>query len=86
MVKQRGKNGSVDIYLVYAVMLLLAVGIIMVYSASSYVDMINHNGNSAYTFTRQLIFATLGCIAMYIMSRYDYHRLKNKRLVLLSSK
>lgn len=54
MVKQRGKNGSVDIYLVYAVMLLLAVGIIMVYSASSYVDMINHNGNSAYTFTRQL--------------------------------
>lgn len=83
MVKQRGKNGSVDIYLVYAVMLLLAVGIIMVYSASSYVDMINHNGNSAYTFTRQLIFATLGCIAMYIMSRYDYHRLKNKRLVFI---
>ena len=83
MVKQRGKNGSVDIYLVYAVMLLLDVGIIMVYSASSYVDMINHNGNSAYTFTRQLIFATLGCIAMYIMSRYDYHRLKNKRLVFI---
>lgn len=80
MVKKRGKDGSVDICLVYAVMLLLAVGIIMVYSASSYVDMIK-NGNSAYTFTRQLVFATLGCIAMYIMSRYDYHKLKNKRLV-----
>ncbi len=82
MVKKRGKYGSVDICLIYAVMLLLSVGIIMVYSASSYVDMIN-NGNSAYTFTRQLIFATLGCIAMYIMSRYDYHNLKNKRLVFI---
>lgn len=82
MVKKRGKYGSVDICLVYAVMLLLAVGIIMVYSASSYVDMIK-KGNSAYTFTRQLIFATLGCIAMYIMSRYDYHNLKNKRLVFI---
>lgn len=80
MVKKRGKYGSVDMCLVYAVMLLLSVGIVMVYSASSYVDMIN-NGNSAYTFTRQLIFATLGCVAMYIMSRYDYHNLKNKKLV-----
>ena len=82
MVKKRGKNGSVDICLVYSIMLLLSVGVIMVYSASSYVDMVKH-GNSAYTFTRQLVFAVLGCTAMYVMSRYDYHNLKNKRLVFI---
>ena len=82
MRRKRGKEGSVDICLVYSIMLLLSVGVIMVYSASSYVDMVKQN-NSAYTFTRQLIFAVLGCIAMYFMSRYDYHKLKNKRLVFI---
>lgn len=65
-------NNSVDFTLVITVLLLLSLGLVMVLSASSPTAMQKYNGKSYYFFVRQLIFAGLGLIGMYCVSRIDY--------------
>lgn len=64
-------NNSVDFTLVITVLLLLALGLVMVLSASSPKSFQTY-GNSYNYFFRQLIFALLGLGGMYIVSRIDY--------------
>ncbi len=66
-----GRRGF-DRPLFVSVMLLVAFGIVMVYSASAV--MAAHNmANSTYFLGRQLIYATLGLGIMFVLSRVDYH-------------
>lgn len=65
-------NNSVDFTLVITVLLLLSLGLVMVLSASSPTAMQKYNGKSYYFFVRQLVFAVLGLIGMYLVSRIDY--------------
>ena len=63
-----------DFWIFITIILLLALGVSMVYSASSYYAS-REFGNKEYFLIRQLIWATIGIIAMLIVSRLDYKRL-----------
>lgn len=57
-------------------------GLLMILSASS-VTALYQYGSSWYQFRQQLVFFVLGCIAMFVMSRYSYELLsKRMRLIL----
>lgn len=64
-------SNSIDYTLLITVLLLLSLGLIMVLSASS-PTALSESGNSYTYFIRQAIFAILGLIAMYIISKIDY--------------
>ena len=64
-------NNPVDFTLVITVLLLLSLGLVMVLSASSPTSLQKYD-NSYYFFIRQLIFAGLGIVGMYFVSRIDY--------------
>ena len=64
-------NNPVDFTLVITVLLLLSIGLVMVLSASS-PKSLQEYGNSYKYFLRQLGFAVIGLIGMYIVSKIDY--------------
>lgn len=67
--KNHGKD--LDFILVFSIIVLLCVGLIALSSASSYTALITQ-GDSNYYFTRQLAFAIVGVIAMFVISKIDY--------------
>ena len=64
-------NNSIDFTLLIVLLILLALGLIMVLSASSPKSLSDY-GTSHHFFIRQLIFALLGLGAMMIISKIDY--------------
>lgn len=64
-------RSSPDIVLITATLLILTIGVIMVYSASA-VLAFNQYGDWFYYLKRQLLFAVLGIIAMFITMNTDY--------------
>ena len=71
--KKRQEVGRVDAPFVALTLLLLAVGLICLYSAS-YPLAYSKYGNSLYFVTRQGLFAVAGVVGMLIVSRMDYHK------------
>lgn len=64
-------NNPIDFTLVITILLLLGIGLVMVLSASS-PSALSESGNSYAYFSKQLIFAILGIIAMIFISKIDY--------------
>ena len=64
-------NNPVDFTLVITVLLLLSIGLVMVLSASSPTSL-QESENSYTYFIRQLVFAIIGLVGMYVVSRIDY--------------
>ena len=64
-------NNPIDFTLLITILLLLSIGLVMVLSASS-PSALAEDGNSYSYFSKQLIFANLGIIAMLIISKIDY--------------
>ena len=64
-------NNPIDFTLVITILLLLGIGLVMILSASS-PSALSESGNSYAYFSKQLIFAVLGIIAMSIISKIDY--------------
>ena len=64
-------NNPIDFTLVITILLLLGIGLVMVLSASS-PSALAESGNSYSYFSKQLIFAILGLIAMLFISKIDY--------------
>lgn len=64
-------NNPIDFTLVITILLLLGIGLVMVLSASS-PSALAQTGNSYYFFSKQLLFAILGIIAMVFISKIDY--------------
>ena len=64
-------NNPIDFTLVITILLLLGIGLVMVLSASS-PSALSESGNSYAYFSKQLIFAILGLIAMVFVSKIDY--------------
>lgn len=60
------RRGPADLLLFFITLVLLAIGLIMVLSASSYEAMIDYN-DALHYFKRQLIFMALGFVFMFIM-------------------
>ena len=69
---------GMDIQFLVAVYILLAFGLIMVLSASSPIAFASEatNHDSFFYFKKQLLWAILGSIAMFITANYDYNKLK----------
>ena len=81
--KSRKKRlGQIDYGIFYTVIILLCIGIVMVYSASSYYAMFK-NQDSMYYLKRQIMIAPLGIIAMYFMMCFDYHKIKRYTVALM---
>ena len=64
-------NNPIDFTLLINILLLLSMGLVMVLSASS-PSALSESGNSYAFFSKQLIFAILGIIAMLFISKIDY--------------
>jgi cell division protein FtsW len=65
-----------------AVMLLLGIGIVMVYSSSSVVALTTYHDPS-YFMKRQILWALLGAGALMACMRMDHEKLADKRVVVL---
>ena len=72
----RGKH--FDFGLLLIVLVLLTVGLVMILSASSAYSL-RTEGDSYYYFKKQLVFAGIGIILMFLISRIDY-RILNSRI------
>ena len=70
--KTRQEVGRVDAPFVALTLLLLAVGLICLYSAS-YPLAYSKYGNSLYFVTRQGLFAVVGVVIMFWVSSWNYH-------------
>ncbi|GAA0135887.1 stage V sporulation protein E [Paenibacillus sp. YSY-4.3] len=71
-----GKNRMApDFWLLSSILGLLAIGIIMVYSAGSVLAFHDY-GDSFYFVKRQLLFAVLGLVAMFFMMNFDFRHLR----------
>ncbi|MCR4909157.1 MAG: putative lipid II flippase FtsW [Lachnospiraceae bacterium] len=68
------KRNYMDYSLIFVVIFLLAFGLIMVYSASSYEASIKFN-DSTYYLRSQLRATILGVVVMIVMAVIDYHLL-----------
>ncbi|NLL31544.1 MAG: stage V sporulation protein E [Clostridiales bacterium] len=73
--KTRIKMGEIDYGIFYSVILLLAIGVVMIYSASSYYAMFKE-GDSMVYLKKQILWSVTGLISMVLMMGYDYHKLK----------
>lgn len=78
--KLRKKMGPIDFILFSTIMLLVAIGVVMVYSASSYSSFYKVN-DSMYYLKKQGMWAIFGALCMIFTMKIDYH--KYKRFTLL---
>jgi cell division protein FtsW len=72
--------GKIDSWLLVTVLILLCIGVVMVYSASSFTaarDM----GDASFYFQRELIWALLGIVAMFVTMRVDYRQWRRFSLI-----
>ncbi len=76
-------TGSIDIPFLGLTIALLTIGLVMLFSASYPYAYYYEDHNSYYYFERQLVFAVLGLICMFIMSKLNYKLLKAFTVILL---
>ena len=74
-------KGGLDVPFLIIVIALITLGLIMMFSASSSYSYYYFN-DSLYYFKRQSVFAVLGLIVMFVMSRVNYHVLKRAAIPL----
>ena len=74
--RERGKRGSVDAPFAILVLILMTIGLIMLLSAS-YARAFYEDNSPLSVFIRQLFFAALGLVIMYLVSRLSLKTLKN---------
>lgn len=80
-IKRRGKRevlafGKIDTKFFLLVVILLVIGLIALFSAS-YINAINRHGSAYYYIGRQLKFALLGIVLMFLASRINYRVYKD---------
>lgn len=83
---QQLARGPIDLPFLMLTLLLLAIGLLMLLSASSYAalydpaagyqveDGVAQMGDALYYFKHQLIYAVLGVFVLWLVSRLDYQR------------
>lgn len=65
-------TGGFDVPFLVIVLALITIGLIMMFSASYTYCYYNMDGDSLYYFKRQLFFAVVGIVAMFVVSRINY--------------
>ena len=79
-------KGPIDLTFCLLVMLLMAIGLVILLSASfpfAYYKENPSRHNPLYYFERQAVFAVLGTTVMFIVSRFNYQRLRGAGKILL---
>ena len=71
--------GMVDLPFFFIVIILLVIGIIMMFSAS-YAWAISEGKAGTYYAVKQIMCASGGIVAMFILSKIDYHFFQNKMI------
>lgn len=77
-----GTRGAMDQFLAAAVLLLVAFGVVMIYSSSAVFAYRNFE-NSQYFLEKQFMWVGLGLMAMMVMSRIGYRLMARMALPLL---
>src|SRR5437588_995919 len=72
--------GKIDSWLLIFVLALPCFGVVMVYSASSFIAA-HDQGDASYYFQRELIWLVLGIVAMLVTMRVDYRYWRRISLV-----
>ena len=75
-------KGSMDLSFLLLTLLLTGVGLIMLFSAS-FPSAYYESGDATYYVKRQAVFAALGIVAMLVMSKINYQRLRGTAKLLL---
>ena len=71
-------KNSKDLPFFLILLLVLSIGLVMLLSSSYFYAYYNVEGNNPlHYFTRQLFFAVLGLGIMYVVSKFDYHQLRD---------
>ncbi len=71
-----------DFWLLFTILVLLAMGLIMVFSASSYYALY-YLGNKYHFLIRQLLWGGVGVALMFLFSKIDYHRIAQASPILM---
>lgn len=74
MQEKKVRKKYYDYSLLLSIIILVTFGLIMIYSASSFSAQLEFK-DSAYYIKRQGFFTILGFIAMFVVSKIDYHRI-----------
>lgn len=88
MKKSKTRMGKVDFVLFADIILLVSIGVVMVYSASSYSALHSKacGNDDMYFLKKQGLWAIIGLTCMILVEKYDYHKIKNKtRLCMLGT-
>ncbi len=70
------RRGQPDLLLLFAVLGLLTMGIVMVFSASQYMAADSSINDGFYYLKKQCLWAFLGLIVLFFMLKIDYHFLE----------
>lgn len=82
MKKPKMKLGDVDFLLFAVIIMLVTVGVVMVYSASSYFSAFKYD-DAEFFLWKQLQWAGLGLVGMMITLNIDYHKYKKYTRILI---
>ena len=85
--KSKTKMGSIDFIMFSTIMLLVAIGVVMVYSASSYKAFFDKSTqDSMFYLKRQGLWAIIGTFFMFFTIKFDYKNIKKytKLLMIIS--
>ena len=74
-------GAGLDMPLLIFILVLLAIGLVMLFSAS-YANSYYLQGNSYYYISRQAVFAVFGVAAMLLISTFDYHSFHKLAIVI----
>lgn len=75
MKKTKSNMGQVDFVLFSIILLLLAIGVVMVYSASSYIALYVYKDSMLFL-KKQALWSIIGIAAMCFFMTIDYHKIK----------
>lgn len=76
-------RGAMDMPFLLLTLVLTGIGLVMLFSAS-FPAAYYSTGDAAYYFKRQLIFAVMGLVAMFVISRINYQRWRGVARLLLA--
>ena len=71
-----------DLPFLLLTLILVGIGVVMMFSAS-YARAYQEQQNSTYFFTRQLVFAIVGLVALLLAGRVNYHYWRRFSVILM---
>lgn len=72
MAKKKKVRHFYDYSLLFCVIFLMAFGLVMIYSASSYTAQLTQKGDSTYFLKRQFVIAVVGLVVALVISKMNY--------------